>query len=76
MINRDIKTKAIHKFLKNINEDFIQYVGIAIDEPKRLERLNGTNKISLLTLIFAACYEQGINLFGRTVKACRLACYA
>lgn len=48
MINRDIKTKAIHNFLKNISEEFIQYVGIAIDEPKRLERLNGTNKISLL----------------------------
>lgn len=47
-INRDQKLKAIHNFYKNINEDYTQYVGIAIDEPRRLERLNGTNKISLL----------------------------
>ena len=26
----------------------MQYVGIAIDEPKRLARLEGTNKVSLL----------------------------
>lgn len=26
----------------------VQYVGIAIDEPKRLKRLKGTNKVSLL----------------------------
>lgn len=48
MINRDVKTKSIHNFFKTVQEDFIQYVGIAIDEPKRLERLNGTNKVSLL----------------------------
>ncbi|NDO18075.1 hypothetical protein FMM68_00115 [Lachnospiraceae bacterium MD329] len=47
-INRDIKTKAIQDFFKTIDGDYIQYVGIAADEPKRLERLNGTNKVSLL----------------------------
>lgn len=47
-INRDQKTKAVHQFFKTIDGDFVQYVGIAIDEPKRLERLNGTNKVSLL----------------------------
>ncbi len=48
IINRDIKSKAMHDFFKTVNEDFTQYVGIAADEPQRLERLNGTNKISLL----------------------------
>ena len=28
--------------------EITQYIGIAIDEPKRLERLDGINKISLL----------------------------
>lgn len=48
IINRDVKSKAMRNFFKTVNEDFIQYVGIATDEPRRLERLNGTNKISLL----------------------------
>lgn len=47
-INSRIKIKAIHNFYKKINEDYTQYVGIAIDEPRRLECLNGTNRISLL----------------------------
>lgn len=48
-INRDCKVKPITDYYKNIDEDYTQYVGIAIDEPRRLERLNGTNRISLLT---------------------------
>lgn len=46
--NRDLKIKPINGYYKNIKEDFIQYVGIAADEPKRLERLQGTNMVSLL----------------------------
>ncbi len=34
--------------MKNVNGGFVQYVGIAADEPARLTRLDGTNKISLL----------------------------
>ena len=48
--NSELKLQPIHRYyakLKN-NYDIIQYVGIAIDEPKRLKRLEGTNKISLL----------------------------
>lgn len=49
VINRDIKVKAIRDFYKQYKgQEFTQYVGIAIDEPKRLERLRGTNKVSLL----------------------------
>ncbi len=47
-INRDIKIKAINEFYKSVNEEYIQFIGIASDEPERLERLKGTNKVSLL----------------------------
>lgn len=45
-INSDCKVGPIKKFFKGL--DCIQYVGIAIDEPVRLARLENTNKISLL----------------------------
>lgn len=48
VINRDLKIKPIKDFLKSVGKDYVQYVGIAKDEPKRLERLEGTNKVSLL----------------------------
>ena len=44
--NRDLKMKPIKSFNK-LHPNSIQYVGIAIDEPKRLSRLTG-NKRSLL----------------------------
>lgn len=48
-INRSVKVQPIKDFLKNMDpEEYMQYLGIAIDEPKRLERLRGTNRISLL----------------------------
>lgn len=49
MANRDLKVKPINDYYKNLNlTNVIQYIGIALDEPKRLERLKETNKISLL----------------------------
>ena len=49
MINRDCKVAPIKKYLKQFdNYDIVQYIGIAIDEPKRLARLDGVNKISIL----------------------------
>lgn len=47
-INRDCKIPPIKNYLKGQDEEVIQYVGIAADEPKRLKRLEGTNKVSLL----------------------------
>lgn len=48
-INRDCKIKPIKDYLKKFDSSrLVQYVGIAIDEPKRLKRLEGTNKVSLL----------------------------
>lgn len=47
-INKSVKILPITKFLKGFEEDYTQYIGIAIDEPKRLKKLEGTNRISLL----------------------------
>ena len=46
-INRSCKVEPIKKFLKEYKEEYMQYLGIALDEPKRLARLDG-NKVSLL----------------------------
>ena len=45
-VNRDCKTGVIKRWKKGQN-DIIQYIGIAIDEPKRLKRLKD-GEISLL----------------------------
>lgn len=48
-VNRDCKLRAIQQYWRQQKEvDAVQYIGIAIDEPRRLERLEGTNGISLL----------------------------
>lgn len=47
-INRDCKIPPIKKYWKQAGEDVLQYVGIAADEQRRLVRLKGTNRISLL----------------------------
>ena len=48
--NSELKIKPIKDYIKNLKGKYeiIQYVGIASDEPKRLARLEGTNKVSLL----------------------------
>lgn len=46
-IHRECKMDPLNKFLRGIG-DAIQYVGIAADEEKRLERLDGKIKVSLL----------------------------
>lgn len=48
-INKACKIKQIRDFLKHIDDDFTQYIGIAADEPVRMERIvNSRNKVSLL----------------------------
>lgn len=47
--NPALKLKPIRQYLKSLgNAEYTQYIGIAVDEPKRLERLKGTNRVSLL----------------------------
>lgn len=47
LINSECKLKPIRQYIKGQPKDFVQFIGIAADEPKRLTRLEG-NKISLL----------------------------
>lgn len=47
VINRDCKIPPIKKYFKQAGQ-ITQYVGIAIDEPIRLKRLENTNMVSLL----------------------------
>jgi 3'-phosphoadenosine 5'-phosphosulfate sulfotransferase (PAPS reductase)/FAD synthetase len=48
--NTYLKLEPIKQYYKKIGKeyDIIQYIGIASDEPQRLKRLEGTNKVSLL----------------------------
>ena len=48
--NSKLKMAAINAALKS-TKGCVQYVGIAADEPERLERLDGVNKISPISLI-------------------------
>lgn len=48
-INRDCKMRPIRQFWKSVEGEYTQYVGIAVDEKKRIERIVKTkNTISLL----------------------------
>lgn len=48
-VKRDLKLKPINNFYKSFGDDLIQYVGICIDESKRLESLHKQlGRISLL----------------------------
>lgn len=48
-INKSVKVLPIKNFLSSIDEEFTQYIGIAVDEPVRMERIvNSGNKVSLL----------------------------
>ena len=47
-VNRDCKTNPIRKYKTSLSPDTVSYIGIAADEPKRLSRLDGISKISLL----------------------------
>ena len=42
--NSRLKIEPIKKYLKSLNDDYIEYVGIAYDEPKRYERLKDNPK--------------------------------
>ena len=47
-INDRCKTRPLDSYFKNFTETYIKYVGIAVDEQRRLARL-GADKISLLS---------------------------
>ena len=48
-VQRDCKLRAIRQFQKSVEGDFMQYIGIAVDESVRMERVvKAENQISLL----------------------------
>lgn len=47
-VKRDCKIRALNTYYKALKGECIQYVGIAVDEPKRLASLHKTKNISLL----------------------------
>lgn len=68
-INRDCKLKPMHRFYKTLSDDVVQYVGIASDEKKRIERMKISDvpKISLLEkygyteqMAFDLCKKYGL----------------
>ena len=67
-VQRDCKLKAIKRFWKSIDGDFTQYIGIAIDEPARMERVvKAGNQVSLLKkynytekMAFDLCKQYGL----------------
>lgn len=67
--NKDIKSKALSAFFATIRgQEYLQYVGIAADEPKRLERLRSRKRqVSLLEkfdyteeMAYKLCEEYGL----------------
>lgn len=66
-INSACKMAPIRKYFRQI-EDFVQYVGIAVDEPVRIECIaNSGNKVSLLEkygytehMAFELCKKYGL----------------
>lgn len=67
IINCAVKIKPIKEYLKRQNEQFVQYIGIAIDEPIRLERMKNKGNISLLEkygyteqMAYDLCEEYGL----------------
>ena len=47
-VNRDCKIPPVRKYNAALSPNTVSYVGIASDEPKRLARLDGIHKVSLL----------------------------
>ena len=48
-INKSVKVLPIKNFLNSVGEEFTQYIGIAVDEPVRMNRIvDSGDKVSLL----------------------------
>lgn len=61
--NRDLKIQPIHKYYRQFREQgIIQYVGIAIDEPRRLERLKSKQAFKQVSLLEKYGYTEEMAL--------------
>ena len=66
-VNRDCKIPPVRKYNAALSPDTVSYVGIAADEPKRIARLDGIAKVSLLAKYgmteadaYKLCQEHGL----------------
>ena len=66
-VNRDCKIPPVRKYNAALSPDTVSYVGIAADEPKRIARLDGITKVSLLAKYgmteadaYKLCQEHGL----------------
>ena len=57
-INRECKLKPIRDYYRQFEGEIVQYVGIAIDEPKRLARIKEKGKISKVSLLAKYGYTE------------------
>ena len=59
VINRECKMQPIHAYYKQFkDQEIVQYVGIASDEPKRLARIKNKGKISKISLLAKYGYTE------------------
>lgn len=56
MINDRCKVKPIKEYLKSIDKEYIQYIGLAIDEPIRVDRMK--KDITKKSLLIEYCYTE------------------
>lgn len=76
----ELKTAAINRFCKSLGDDYVHYIGIAVDEPKRLKP--APRKIYPLADwniteadALAYCYERGFDWGGLYKHFDRVSCW-
>lgn len=76
-----LKGRVIDNFIKSLNDDYVQYIGIAVDEPKRLHRGNAHMRYPLAdwSITEAAalqyCYDRGFDWSGLYKHFDRVSCW-
>ena len=59
VINRECKINPVHRYYRSFKDcEIVQYVGIAIDEPKRLARLKREGRIHKVSLLAKYGYTE------------------
>lgn len=76
-----LKGRVIDNFIKSLNDDYIQYIGIAVDEPKRLHHGNAHMRYPLVdwgiteAAALQYCYERGFDWDGLYKHFDRVSCW-
>ena len=76
-----LKQTPVRKYLKELNEDYVQYIGIAYDEPKRHEIIKENEQHPLYDWHITEkealeyCYSKGFNWGGLYEHFDRVSCF-